>query len=380
MVRRFSGPFLWVKVSAALLSKTARFTSSTGRTRWETGSVVWTCPQAKTSGSLLTTLPARRCFPAREACQPWTAKGMGSCPETHGPRQAPEAREERRESQAANAQHGMVVPDQAALQTLKADTVSALDIVAPPSSGEIPRTEKDRIERINELHQGMARLGVQALKTAMQCGEILWTVRQDCKKKGHGVWAAWMEKNLTFTEKTARRYIQVYENRDRILRSLAAKEIQDLSSAYKLLAMRKPKNSTSSAGEESGTPAEQKDTAAKTNEDCETQDDEGQTDRSTGTDSTEDPETEDTSAAGSDEDKRERLNQRVIEISKYLDSQWANCRDEDGRDGVIEVVYFRLNGWMKKLGLRLKYGPLSDDSALSTDTLAQQESCSSPGQ
>ena len=275
---------------------------------------------------------------------------------------------------AEAVQHVMVVQAKAPLQTLKADTVSALDVVAPPWSGEIPKNDKDRIKRVNELHRGLTQLGIQALQTAMECGGILWTVRQNCKGKGHGVWAAWMQENLTFTEKTARRYIQVYENRDRILRSLAAKEIQDLSSAYKLLAMRKPKNSTSSAGEESGTPAEQKDTAAKTNKDCETQDDEGQTDRSTGTDSTEDPETEDTSAAGSDEDKRERLNQRVIEISKYLDSQWANCRDEDGRDGVIEVVYFRLNNWMKELGLRLKYGPLSEESALSTDTLAHQES------
>ena len=102
---------------------------------------------------------------------------------------------------AEAVQHVMVVQAKAPLQTLKADTVSALDVVAPESSGEIPKTEEDRIKRVNELHRGLTQLGIQALQTAMECGEILWTVRQDCKKKGHGVWAAWMERR---NEKTIR--------------------------------------------------------------------------------------------------------------------------------------------------------------------------------
>ncbi|MHC1767144.1 MAG: hypothetical protein AB9869_23050 [Verrucomicrobiia bacterium] len=241
----------------------------------------------------------------------------------------------------------------AALQTLKADTVSALDIVAPPSSGEIPKTEEDRIKRVNELHRGLTQLGIQALQTAMECGEILWTVRQDCKRKGHGVWAAWMETNLTFTEKTARRYIQVYENRDRILHSLAAKEIQDLSAAYRLLAMKRPKDSTKPATEQSDKPVNQKDTAAKTNEDCEPEEDEGQSDGCTGTESPEEAAT-----AGSDEDKEELLRQRLVEVKKYLDLQWVDCRNEDQKEGVIDVVYYNLSRWMQEMGLKLTYDPI----------------------
>jgi len=47
----------------------------------------------------------------------------------------------------------------------------------------------------------------------------------------HGKWLAWLEENVGFSERTARNYVRVFENRER----LKSASVADLNDAYLLL-------------------------------------------------------------------------------------------------------------------------------------------------
>jgi len=72
-----------------------------------------------------------------------------------------------------------------------------------------PREEPDAAEII-KLHNIAVFFGNQTLMIAVKCGELL------AKKKdslSQGQWLPWVKRNLPFTDRTARRYIKVWHNR-----------------------------------------------------------------------------------------------------------------------------------------------------------------------
>jgi hypothetical protein len=72
-----------------------------------------------------------------------------------------------------------------------------------------PREDPDAAEII-KLHDVAVFFGTQTLMIAVKCGELL------AKKKdslSQGQWLPWVKRNLPFTDRTARRYIKVWHNR-----------------------------------------------------------------------------------------------------------------------------------------------------------------------
>lgn len=107
------------------------------------------------------------------------------------------------------------------------------------------------VQEIITLHNEIVGALRTTLPKAIRAGELL---RREHDKLKHGEWLPWLEKNLpTITDRTARNYIQVYENRDR----LKLEKVSDLSSAYRLLKAPKADTVTSPA------PAKQVERATK---------------------------------------------------------------------------------------------------------------------
>jgi len=82
-------------------------------------------------------------------------------------------------------------------------------------------------EKINELHQGLAktmRLGIEA---AVQIGELLTAKKAELK---HGEFTPWVDTYLMFSNRTARNYMRLYANRDFVL------SVRNMSGAYAILA------------------------------------------------------------------------------------------------------------------------------------------------
>jgi hypothetical protein len=72
-----------------------------------------------------------------------------------------------------------------------------------------PGEDPDAAEMI-KLHDVALFFGNQTLMIAVKCGELL------AKKKdslSQGQWLPWVYRNLPFTDRTARRYIKVWHNR-----------------------------------------------------------------------------------------------------------------------------------------------------------------------
>jgi hypothetical protein len=64
--------------------------------------------------------------------------------------------------------------------------------------------------QIIKLRNTAVFFGCETLVIALKCGELL------AKKKdslSHGQWLPWVKRNLPFTDRTARRYIKVWHNR-----------------------------------------------------------------------------------------------------------------------------------------------------------------------
>src|SRR5262245_39324788 len=68
---------------------------------------------------------------------------------------------------------------------------------------------------INGLHSQLAELGRRSVLKVMRVGELLTQAKEEF---GHGHWGQWIEDNLTgcFTQKTAQRYMNVWEKRDKL--------------------------------------------------------------------------------------------------------------------------------------------------------------------
>lgn len=94
-------------------------------------------------------------------------------------------------------------------------------------ASEIVSVEDDA-STIRILHDGILAQFTNAIKNAIAIGEILTRKKSELK---HGEFTPWIEANLPFTDRHARTYMRVFENRELLKR----KSISDLKSAMALL-------------------------------------------------------------------------------------------------------------------------------------------------
>lgn len=87
---------------------------------------------------------------------------------------------------------------------------------------------KNPVREIVALHAEIMDAMRVGLDKAIRIGELL---TQEQAKLKHGQWLPWAKANLPFTDRTARNYIRVFENRER----LKLESVSDLGSAYRLL-------------------------------------------------------------------------------------------------------------------------------------------------
>lgn len=88
-------------------------------------------------------------------------------------------------------------------------------------------------ERINGLHKEIENALHQSLNNAIEIGQLL----TDAKKAlPHGQFTSWIETNCIFTDRTARRYMKLHKERDKL------KNAAGIQEAYQLL--REPKTDT----------------------------------------------------------------------------------------------------------------------------------------
>ena len=89
--------------------------------------------------------------------------------------------------------------------------------------------ETDRAPEIAELHERVCCYARATLETAIRIGELLTEQKSSMP---HGDFTAWIADRLPFTDRTARNYIRLHHERDR----LKAESVSGLSDAYALLA------------------------------------------------------------------------------------------------------------------------------------------------
>mgnify|MGYP002682029189 FL=1 len=81
--------------------------------------------------------------------------------------------------------------------------------------------------RINSLHEGLRALLQRGIEQALEIGKLLTEKKSELK---HGELGAWIRNNLIFSERTAQRYMSLFDNRSKI------GEADNISEAYKMLA------------------------------------------------------------------------------------------------------------------------------------------------
>jgi hypothetical protein len=88
----------------------------------------------------------------------------------------------------------------------------------------------DLSKEINQLHDKLFGIAKTSLETAIHIGELL--TRQKAEL-GHGNWLPWCELYLRFSDRTASKYISLYNDRDRIKSELGSD--LGVNEAYRLL-------------------------------------------------------------------------------------------------------------------------------------------------
>lgn len=90
------------------------------------------------------------------------------------------------------------------------------------------KIEKSRIDEIGKLHSEIIGHLKTSLEKAIRIGELLSEQKAILK---HGEFAHWIDANLPFTDRTARNYMRVFREKDR----LKTESVSDLRSAYRVL-------------------------------------------------------------------------------------------------------------------------------------------------
>ena len=89
--------------------------------------------------------------------------------------------------------------------------------------------EKSKIQEITRLHEGIVSSLKRSLIDGIKIGELLTEQKRTLK---HGDFTPWVKDNLPFTDRTARNYMRLFRERDR----LKTETVSDLTGAYNMLA------------------------------------------------------------------------------------------------------------------------------------------------
>jgi hypothetical protein len=92
---------------------------------------------------------------------------------------------------------------------------------------------KKEAETINTLHKQLEGIFHKGIEIAVEIGRMLADKKKELK---HGEFGPWIKENLVFTDRTARNYMNLHENRDKVLTAGNIKE------AYRML--EEPKTET----------------------------------------------------------------------------------------------------------------------------------------
>lgn len=97
--------------------------------------------------------------------------------------------------------------------------------------GQKTKGEVVEVMVINEiacLHNEIIGYFKKSVEKAIRIGQLL-TEQKECLK--HGEFTKWIKNNLPFTDRTARNYMRLYNNRDK----LKTETVSDLTTGYELL-------------------------------------------------------------------------------------------------------------------------------------------------
>jgi DNA modification methylase len=83
------------------------------------------------------------------------------------------------------------------------------------NKGKIESGGNDRVvvDKITSLHDKYQNSFSRTLEIGVEIGSLLCTKRKELK---HGQWLPWAKKNLPFSDRTARNYIQIFQHADRL--------------------------------------------------------------------------------------------------------------------------------------------------------------------
>jgi hypothetical protein len=84
----------------------------------------------------------------------------------------------------------------------------------------------DAAEQINTLHRNITELVRRSVSSAIEVGRLLSETKAALQ---HGEFTGWIKDNLIFSDRTARNYMRLYDNKDRVLQA------ESISEAYRLL-------------------------------------------------------------------------------------------------------------------------------------------------
>jgi hypothetical protein len=93
-------------------------------------------------------------------------------------------------------------------------------------------TTNSRAVQINKLHRMIMANARQCLADALEAGRLL---KEQKDELGHGEWLPWLAENVSFNVRTAQRYMNLHENRDRFKND----SVSYLMDAYDKLVKRK---------------------------------------------------------------------------------------------------------------------------------------------
>jgi len=83
------------------------------------------------------------------------------------------------------------------------------------------------VREVNRLHNDIFAIMLHSIQKAIRVGELLVQLKI---RVGHGNWRRWIEGNLKFSHRTARRYLYIFQNREKITNA------QSVFQAEKILA------------------------------------------------------------------------------------------------------------------------------------------------
>ena len=88
--------------------------------------------------------------------------------------------------------------------------------------------EITKVSRLIDIHNEITGNLKNSLELAIEAGKLLTNIKATLQ---HGEFIPWIEANMPFTDRTARNYMNLYENKDK----LKTESVSDLNGAYKLL-------------------------------------------------------------------------------------------------------------------------------------------------